>query len=265
MNKLIIASLLASMGNDTIDLTAEEVISYAKAMAVHIDFACGIVSVRLGEETRITATSSLKRYDYNNGVVSFTDEAGQWVLPSIDILGHDITAALEKLHYKKGLWVPFSNGDKPKDFMERWLTLQDIQSQQSEAHRQKTFKEYCEKNSIQEIPDEFLEMYFLEITPQGMETRFFDKTDTYRPESISEFGGLDIQKLGTFCQNNGVIRIIDSKGRSFVAPVSGTINQKYLKSLGFRENSMFVPLSNGEILVDEWMANRWCWLKRDAA
>ena len=90
MNKLIIASLLASMGNDTIDLTAEEVISYAKAMAVHIDFACGIVSVRLGEETRITATSSLKRYDYNNGVVSFTDEAGQWVLPSIDILGHDI-------------------------------------------------------------------------------------------------------------------------------------------------------------------------------
>lgn len=265
MRNLIIASLLASMSNDAIELTADEVISYAKAMAIHIDFAYGIVSVQFGEESRLTATSSLKRYDYNNGVISFTDAGGQWVLPCIDIVGHDIAAALEKLHYKKGLWVPFSNGDMPKDFMERWLTLRDIQHQQSEARRQRMFKQYCEKNGIQEIPDEILERYFLEISQQGMETRHLDQNDTYRPEFLSEFGGLDIKKIGTFYQNNGVIRIIDTMGRSFVAPVSSTINQNYLRSIGFRENSMFVPLSNGEIPTNEWMSNRWAWLRREVA
>lgn len=265
MKNMIMVSLMATMGTDAIELTAEEVISYAKAMAIHIDFAYGIISVRFGEETRITATSSLKRYDYNNGVVSFTDEGGQWVIPSIDIAGHDITSALEQLHYKKGLWVPFSNGDMPKDFMERWLTLRDIQHQQSEAHRQKYFKEYCEKNGIQEIPDEVLERYFLEISPQGLETQHFDQKETYRPECISEFGGLDIKKLGTFYQNNSVIRVIDTKGRSFVAPVTGTINQNYLISLGFKEVALYVPLSNGEIPVNDWEKNKWGWLRREVA
>ena len=61
------------------------------------------------------------RYSYNNGVVAFIDEDGEfWTIP--DIRG--VQAVLTEAGFKRGyFYVPFSNWDYPVSYENKWKEL----------------------------------------------------------------------------------------------------------------------------------------------
>lgn len=265
MNIFEILRGIETIDGREVNVSYEETINWAKMMAIYITGSGVRTTNGSNQENLVFPSSRLKRFDQNNGIVAFTDECGEWVIPDINVGGNDLVCALENQGYHKGLWVPFSNGEIPTDFSDSWQYLLGIQKMQMKLGDQELFKKYCQESGIKELQEDFLREFFLELPAQGLEYESFGRRDTYYPPYVSRFGD-DIKKyIARFCTNNGICFVVDSKGRSFVAPLSGNVTRAMLEEHGYREAEMFVPLSNGEQICSQWYADRWNELNRKAS
>ena len=64
------------------------------------------------------------------------------------------------------------------------------------------------------------------------------------------------KSLGTYCQNNGRVVFVDDKGDTYVTPHCVEVIE-ILEAAGYRPGSLFVPLSNGERIVNDELRAKW--------
>ena len=100
----------------------------------------------------------------------------------------------------------------------------------------------------------------LHIPQSGLQTtRWGDEVSTIYP--LDDY--YMKEHLGTYTQNNGRVVFIDAKGEMYVTPYCEEIRAA-LTSAGYREGSLFVPLSNGETPVDFHIKKKWDAMSTDS-
>ena len=197
-----------------------------------------------------------KKYGWNNGKVSFVTEDGSYYVTPYCF---EVAEALREMGYEEtGIYVPFSNGDIPQDkqLAEKWERLcADARKKHDEMRKrekEKHLKEVADKKMIRDLPEDVYKLS-LRIPEEGLETTWMgSEKDVTRP--VSEWK-VD-ECMGTYCGNNGKISFVDSKGDTYVTPFYFEVGE-ILRNSGYNEGSLFVPLSNGEDIVDPAIAARW--------
>ncbi len=193
----------------------------------------------------------------NNGRVVFVDAKGDmYVTPYCE----EAWAFLREAGYKEGsLYVPLSNGESLVDvhLNRKWSAMTNDAREKFNARREQERKEKLEQLSkekgLVELPAALLEIS-LEIPKDGIETTWMGQ----KPERTFPVSGdysIEIS-MGTFTQNNGKVAFVTSDGRTFVTPFAFEARET-LKAAGYKEGSLFVPLSNGEVPVNPEIATQW--------
>jgi len=223
----------------------------------------GIETVWFGDRHSVTTPvgdfdleSTIGTYDQNNGRVVFVDDKGKtYVTPFCS----ELRAVLQQAGYREGsMFVPFSNGEVPVNEMLllKWKQLCTIANQAYEKREQERkvtrLMNLAKGKGLSELPQEVYELS-MKIPKEGFETIFFgSERDMTRPVRDFELE----HTVGTLCQNNGRLVFVDDKGETYVTPHCLEVTQM-LRDAGYKEGSLFVPLSNGESIVDPQIAHYW--------
>lgn len=191
-------------------------------------------------------------YESNNGTIAFVHEGKQYVVPYT-------RAIMSILHgsgfRNKSMYVPFSNWDYPADQKMKWDALRKMQEYQ---HKLEVMHD-CEKESDKQgygfLSDELLAKCFL-IPDTGVAYKhpIHQYEETYYPQ-IHCLDCVAIDKLGHYTLNNGVCVFIYRNGNTYVTR-SWEV-KKALFDAGYKEGSLFVPFSNGEVIKDYNLAAQW--------
>lgn len=204
-----------------------------------------------------------RTFGWNNGKVAFITEDGSYYVTPYCF---EVAEALRKEGYQDtGLYVPFSNGDIPSDkaLAETWQTLCEEARKKHDEEEQEARKErirkMAEEKGLKELPEEVFKMS-LEIPEDGLETLWWGH-DKSKTTPISDWELPEI--MGTYCQNNGKVSFIAANGRMYVTPFTSEV-RAMLAEAGYREGSLYVPLSNGEQIVDPALAAKWDVMKKEA-
>ncbi len=232
-------------------------------LCLHIP-ASGLQTTRWGDEINTIyplddyyMKERLGTWCQNNGRVAFIDSKGDmYVTPYCE----EAWKALGDAGYKEGsLYVPLSNGESLVDvhLNRRWNAMTNDSREKFNARREQERKERLEKLSKEkgliELPAALLEIS-LEIPKDGLETTWMGQKPERTFPVSSDF--LIEQAMGTYTQNNGRVAFVTADGRTFVTPFCFEARET-LKAAGYKEGSLFVPLSNGEVPVNPAIAAQW--------
>lgn len=178
-------------------------------------------------------------YCKNNGKISFIDENGRlYVAPSTP----QREKALKDAGYKQGgIFVPFSNGERPTDdkIHKKLLKMESKQMSLYEKERSEEFKEYAKKIGIKTISSR--SEGWLKVS--GVEYKYAgsDKKDTVPKKRDPTL----LNNVGTYCTNNGIIAFVNEKGEIYAAPYK-LVRENELREAGYKKGGFPVPFSNGE-------------------
>ena len=223
----------------------------------------GIETLWYGEQRDITEPVSewsldtaVGTYCQNNGKVVFVDDQGRtFVTPFCS----EIRSVLAKAGYREGsLAVPFSNGEIPANEIAalKWKQLCNLARQAFEKREEERkimrLNDLARSKRISVLPVLAYQLSF-KIPKEGFETLFFE-TDRDITRPVREW---ELEKvLGTYCQNNGRVVFVDDKGDTYVTPHCVEVIE-ILEAAGYRPGSLFVPLSNGERIVNDELRAKW--------
>ena len=193
-------------------------------------------------------------YAANNSTVSFIYNKCFYVTP---YTRKGMEALREARFHENYFYVPFSNGDYPKDEQHRWNVLR--------AKARRTFEEefleechsYCDSHGIKDLSNEVLRKCF-EMPESGIMVKHLHYQAVYYPILVNN--QFNPEKMGVFTCNNGLLVFVNRDGRTYVGKSKRV--EKDLIAAGYREtNDLFVPFSNSEQLVrprldvlDRWEA-----------
>lgn len=208
-----------------------------------------------------TPEGMARKYDYNNGILAFVGEDGSYyVTPFCG----DIIPLIEEEGYEhKKLYVPFSNFDIPSD--EKLAKLwEELRTEAIKLFKQNQIEREneniaaiaaakAEDQGLQELPAETYEES-LEIPINGLETTSMFSHENQLTKPV-EYDQME-KCLGTYTQNNGLIAFVDDKGKTYVSPFSEKTKSS-LETAGYKMGYIWVPLSNGEEIVDPAIAAKW--------
>lgn len=193
-----------------------------------------------------------KVFGTNNGVLAFVDEGVVYVIPTCRC----ITRLLADEGYRyESIYVPFSNWDYPADEEQKWRGLWS--RAKAEHHREflEDCKKFAEKKGFGELDDETLGKCMI-MPDEGLHVThpYFD---TYEKPLVSG----DIidctvaNVLGTYGHNNGVVSFVYIDGTTRLAKGYWIIGK--LQEAGYKDGSLYVPLSNGEHIEDYYYRTMW--------
>lgn len=203
-----------------------------------------------GQEDYLYPSSSLFKYDYNSGVISWTNPTGMYAIPSMG----NYDSVLFHAGYVKGLWVPFSNGDYPVEFREKWAQLCAERNYQNKLEALSSIAAYSNEKSLTAIPSWIVHKYLMEIPPIGLEYYHCDKKKRYSPVFVSQH--TTHEYLGTYWIQGNIVIVVDYLGTSFVGRFCEDV-RKALEGCGYTSKEQKVPFYGDVTFVDEWFQNRW--------
>lgn len=153
-------------------------------------------------------------------------------------------------------YVPFSNWDYPKDERAKWQHLCEMAHESHYRDFEDDCESHCDSHGIGMLSSEILGRCF-RMPRTGVQVKHPRFEDTYYPvcgdESCVDCTVID--KLGTYCYNNGRVVFVYRDGHTYVARGYWIIDE--LRRAGYRERGIFVPFSNGERITDPLLAARW--------
>lgn len=200
--------------------------------------------------------SKIGTYCQNAGRVVFVDNQGRtFVTPFCS----EITHSLQRAGYKEGnMRVPFSNGEIPaNDLLKlRWKQLCALSRMEYEKRekRRKVEKlnELAVRKNISQLPPEVYELS-LKIPKEGFEVVFFEtERDIVRP--VRDF---ELERcIGTYYNYLGRLVFVDCNGDTYVTPHCDEV-ARILNEAGYNVSQLYVPLANGEKIIDPEIANKW--------
>ena len=199
--------------------------------------------------------SCIGKYCWNNGKVAFVTRDGSYYVTPYCF---DVADYLRANGYVEGsVFVPFSNGDVPEDenLRAEWRTLVEgaraLHDERTAEERRNKCAEYARQKGLEDLPEEVYGMC-LQIPKEGLEYSNWGQKGKCYPVEDYQLK----ETLGTYCQNNGRVVFVDDKGNTYVTPFCEEIRDA-LSASRYREGSIYVPLSNGEELLDPTLNARW--------
>lgn len=191
-------------------------------------------------------------YATNNSTVVFVTAEGEvFVTPCTRI-------TIESLRYegfrKNYFFVPFSNGDYPKEDREKWSALCKNAKQIYEEEFSADCAYYCDNHNIGTISKETLQNCF-KIPSNGVKVKHGNFEDYYYPIMNVCFDCTSADNIGRYCTNNGKVVFTYRDGGTYVTKGYKILEE--LRAAGYREAGLFVPFSNGEQILDSDLKERW--------
>ncbi len=195
------------------------------------------------------------KYGWNNGKVSFVTPNGDYYVTPYCV---EVADYLNKHGYENAyIYVPFSNGDEPSNLVQamHWKRLcvaaRQLHNEKEKERRRENIKSIAESKGIKKLPNEVLELSIV-LPDEGLETHHLYGDGVARPVHESELKDF----IGTYYQNNGRLVFVDDLGRTLVTPYCHEVREQ-LNAIGYKQASMYVPLSNGEEIKDPNYRSIW--------
>jgi hypothetical protein len=114
---------------------------------------------------------------------------------------------------------------------------------------------WCDSRDIEPLLDERMENCY-RIPRDGVAVRQFDYETRYYPICDEPYLNYrTVHKLGQFSSNNGKVVFTYRDGHTYVAKGYSIIRD--LIANGYKEAALFVPFSNGEVIIDREEKIKW--------
>lgn len=157
---------------------------------------------------------------------------------------------------KENFYVPFSNGDYPRDEQHKWEVLR---LRAREAHHRDFIDDciaYCEEHGIRALSDETLERC-LKMPATGVPVKDNNGVRNFYYPVINSgcFDATAVEVIGKFSKNNGRVVFVYRDGATYVAKGYKILDE--LVAAGYTRDYIFVPFSNGEEIMDYGLRERW--------
>lgn len=163
---------------------------------------------------------------------------------------------------RRSFHVPFSNGDHPKDESKykEWLRLYN----RGIKVLVKEFEEDCEKwsddHGIHSLPEEDLGKC-LRIPSHGVLIKNHEgsvgKVMPVCNEKVLD--SIDVNYLSTYSTKNNTVVFVYRNGHTYVSPALSGIGHA-LQQAGYRDTVLYIPFSDGEVILDQSIATAWQYL-----
>lgn len=239
------------MANNSIT-TMEELIK--DSIRVTLDMVA--VFPQLGKEEAINVSEIVPkfpgRYATNNSTVAFVHSGSFYVTPYT----RRAMSTLKANGFREAdFYVPFSNWDYPKTEQSKWNSLKEKARKSHEEDFADNCAKFCDEHHIGAIGEETLQNCFM-MPNDGVRVKHPHFEDCYYP-IISNYclDGNAVDALGTYCTNNGRVVFVYRDGHTYVTKGYKIISE--LRAAGYKEKSVFVPFSNGEVIQDYALKARW--------
>lgn len=190
----------------------------------------------------------------NNSTICFVDDHEVFVTYYTELAYRSLIHAGLK-YCGSDFYVPFSNGDYPKEEEAKWNDL----FQKARQRRKEEFFEnccaYCDEYHIGELSDEVLSNC-LEIPFSGFRVKnLYYESWCWPVITHPCLDSYSAEKLGSFCFNNGRVVFVYRNGKTYVTKGYGILDE--LRVAGYTKSDLFVPLSNGEEIIDPHYKKLW--------
>jgi len=218
---------------------------------------------QLDETPLEPSVDTVGTYGWNNGVVAFVTPDGSYYVSPFCV---EVADYLNKNGYRNAyIYVPFSNMDEPSDRIQAqaWKKLcieaKELHNRKEKERRREEVRKIARERGIRELDPSVYEMS-LQIPDTGLRVKHYTEEESIT-NPIPEFSLRNA--VGTYYQNNGRVVFVDDKGETYVTPYCHEVKIQ-LANAGYSEGSLFVPLSNGEEIVDEALKEKWAKLCMNA-
>ena len=238
------------MANKTINMDS------LKEIAVHIH--TGMVSVFPNEatESRLDLSEIKKEfngcYSLQSPTISFIHNSEMYAIPYTDRVVRSLEVAGLK---RANFYVPFSQGDYPKNETSKWVYLKEMVVQSYIEDLMEDCIEYSDKNGIGELDEETLancmELPFMGIAVEGVgyETCYYPMLNIGRgAEEIARY-------VGKYNIESETVMFVYRNGKTYLTRGYGILRK--LKHAGYTEKNILVPLAHGERIKDKELQKRW--------
>lgn len=204
---------------------------------------------------RITSDPGLnKKFDSNNGTLAFVQDGVLYVTPWT----REASRTLVDAGFVEGCFcVPFSNWDYPVKEKAQWDKLLAEQEAAMRRYYQEDCMEWCMEHGVAPLAPEVLAKCF-RMPVEGVPVRHYFTGREWTVEPADDEYLCDantVRKLGIWCGNNGRVVFLSHDGHTFVA--KGYWVTRYLTAAGYKRGDLFVPFSNGEMILDPALAAVW--------
>lgn len=191
-------------------------------------------------------------YSANNSTVCFVERGEMFVIPYT----REVMTVLENANFHEAyFYVPFSNGDYPKSESYKWFALREGARQSYHQNFISDCMQYCDAHGITALSDETMKNCF-QMPINGINVKHLYYETRYYPEIKNDsLDCIAIEKIGTFCCNNGRVVFVYLDGQTYVTKGYKILDE--LQQAGFREKGLFVPFSNGEVITDPIFKSQW--------
>ncbi|MBR5647650.1 hypothetical protein IKW73_01775 [Candidatus Saccharibacteria bacterium] len=234
-------------------------IRIVKGMKVHLPFPYGDEEIS-AEDLDYTSKSN-GTYCVKDSTISYVFEGNLYVTPWT--FQNEQTLTLNGFIKEDVPYVPFSREEIPVGQEEKW---KELLKKQNEAIYERFTQECLKKadlNCIGELDESILKnCYEMPIggvfvrAPQGYETIQNPVINVHYFDRIGE------RMFGKYAYNSGKTAFVYRNGRTYIAKGRGII--PYLEKAGYDEANFYVPLSCGEIILDETERALWDKIKKFA-
>lgn len=192
------------------------------------------------------------RYAMNNSTIAFIYNEQLYSTP----YRSEVTETLRAESFREdSFYVPFSNWDYPKEAKERWEYLRKMAQRDYDKQHEQECSSWCDEHNIGVIAN-IKERCFRMPNDSGLHVKYPQGYEGFHYAMCSR--GMDPcsrQYLGKFCRNNGVVAFNYRDGSMYLTKGYKII--KELTEAGYVETSFTVPLSNGEVIMDNNIRVRW--------
>lgn len=162
---------------------------------------------------------------------------------------------MEESFSKKDFFIPFSNGDYPKEEKQRWENLRAMQRKIRKEEFILDCNKYCDKHHIGVLDDRILSKC-LTMPNTGVKVKHMYYETVHYPVINQTFFDCTVPNhIGKFCTNNGRVVFVYRDGTTRVTRGYWILDA--LREAGYKEDGIFVPFSNGEEILDNALRRRW--------
>ena len=222
--------------------------------SIKVYYGMNVVSMHLPLDEVLELSLAPKfnnSYAINNSTICYVVDGEIYVTP----FTRSILSTLARAGFRQEyFYVPFSNGDYPRDERNRWYQLQEKARESSRKDIENDCIVYAEKNHIGTISDEILKNCCFRMPQTGVRVKRWHFEACYHPIIHSVCDRIN-ERVGCFCYNNGNVVFVYRDGTTYVAKGYGIID--VLSKAGYRKYPLFVPFSNGEQIQDPALKRYW--------
>lgn len=192
-------------------------------------------------------------YASNNSTLAYVVDKVLYVTPHT----RAASACLRAAGFKTSSFgVPFSNGDYPTNEKNRWDSIRKMAKEEYDAELVEDCIAFSNEHGFGELSEQALSKCF-KMPKNGIKVRhcYRDYETVYYPEITTSLDCVASEKIGSFDTNNGKVAFVYRDGNTYVAKGYKIVDE--LRQAGYKEKGLFVPFSNGEIIIDPVLAKQW--------